>query len=150
MTLAAIFSGQLSHPYKDMRGVGQLVLQFTMLLLFKPAECAAIFCCRLVSCFTRNLEKEVLRFMAEDPYWHSPRTVSAELNRKTVASFCATFSPADFRDWARIKSHAVLIWKELRSLWRTWRIEEAMRDLCRRGLLQKVSSKPPYYRIRFT
>ena len=126
------------------------MLQFSMLLFFKPAEYVAKFCCWLVSCFTRNLENEVLHFMAEDPYWHSPRTVSAELNRKTVASFCATFSPADFKDWARIKSHAAWAWQKIRNVWRAWRIEEAMRDLCRRGLLQKVSSKPTYYRIRFT
>lgn len=95
------------------------------------------------------LENEVLHFMAEDPYWHSAHNVSAEIKLKTVAPFSATFSPADLKDWAKIKSHAASLWHEIRNVWRKWRIEEVMKDLWKRGLLQRVPSKPKYYRIRF-
>jgi hypothetical protein len=123
-----------------------------ILVLFKGVECVGRFCSWLVACFalSHGLENEVLRFMAEDPYWHTARNVSAEIRPKTVASFSAAFSPADLKDWPRIKAHAASLWYEIRDVWRRWMIEEAVKDLWRRGLLQRVPSKPKYYRIRFS
>ena len=93
-------------------------------LSFKAVKSLSRFCSRLVFRFASRdtIENDVLHFMAEDPYWHSAHNV-----------------------WSKIKLRGV----KSRNAWLKWRIAKAMRDLWKRGLLQRVPSKPRYYRITF-
>jgi hypothetical protein len=96
-----------------------------LFLLFNAAvESLGRFCSWLVSRFASNhiIENDVLHFMAEDPYWHSADNVWSKTNREGA---------------------------KFPNVWRKWRIEEVLRDLWKRGLLERVRSKPKYYRIRF-
>ncbi len=126
---------------------------------FKTVEYLGRFCSWFVSLFTSSiaLENEVLDFIAEDPYWHSARSVLTEQYLKTVpdgVGFSVTFLPGDLKDWERIKSHATSLRCEILNVWRKWRylvpeskVENVMEGLWKRRLLEKLPSEPKSYRI---
>ena len=128
------------------------MLSFCILLVFQAVEYLGRLCSWFVSRLASNdkLEKEVLRFMAEDPYWHSTRSVFAKLSANAAAPRPISPKPQDLAPLPRIKARAASVCYPVRNLWHRWRIEEVMQALWRKGCLQRIHSNPKYYRIRFS
>ncbi len=133
-------------------------MDFLLTAGFKVVEWVARFFSRFRRNKEEKLENDILDFMAEEGDWHSPDSIWAEKYLKTVLQgvpFSVAFPPSDLKGWPKFKWRFKWLRFEIRNVWRKWlylvpehQIGATMRSLWKRGLLDRASFNPKYYRLK--
>ena len=124
--------------------------------VFKVVEWLARLCASLRRRSQEKLEDKILKYIAQNREWSSPKGLWAEEYFRTVKGFPFPPAPPEaLRGWAKYKWHSGLFLFQVRHHWRKFfhlvpkrQLANVMWCLWKRGLLERDARGGELYRLK--